>query len=128
MGFGVQFASNCWAWLVGCCIPGILGGGLSSFATNSKGAQLAAVYLVNAITATLIINGHLSPPVKDPPRPLFVVWYSRAKRQNTDLVSRAIDAYEEEMIERAGPVVLTSHRACLDDHEYSRITAKALWF
>ena len=34
----------------------------------------------------------------------------------------AIDAYEEEMIQRAGPAVLTSRRACLDAHEYEKIT------
>ena len=55
VGFGVRYASNRWAWLVACCIPGILGGGLLSFATGHKGAQLAGIYLVNAITATLII-------------------------------------------------------------------------
>jgi len=55
VGFGVRFTSNRWAWLVGCCIPGILGGSLLSFATKSKGAQLAGIYLVNTITATLIL-------------------------------------------------------------------------
>lgn len=55
VGYGVQYTSQRWAWIVACCIPGILGGGLMSFATNSKGAQLAGIYLVNAITATLIV-------------------------------------------------------------------------
>ncbi len=54
-GYGVRYTSNRWAWLVACCIPGILGGGLMSFATNNKAAQLAGIYLVNSITATLII-------------------------------------------------------------------------
>lgn len=36
-------------------------------------------------------------------------------------MAAAIDAYEEEMIERTGPAVLTSRRACLDAHEYGRI-------
>jgi len=38
-----------------CCVPGILGGGLMSFATHNKGAELAGIYLVNAITATLAV-------------------------------------------------------------------------
>ena len=36
-------------------------------------------------------------------------------------MAEAIEAYEEEMIERAGPAVLTSRRACLDAHDYDRI-------
>ena len=55
VGWGVRYTSNRWAWLVACCVPGILGGGLLSFATKSQGAQLAGIYLVNAITATLIV-------------------------------------------------------------------------
>lgn len=55
VGFGIRRTSNRWAWLVACCIPGILGGGLLSFATHNRAAQLAGIYLVNAITATLII-------------------------------------------------------------------------
>lgn len=55
VGFGVRYTSNRWAWFVACCVPGILGGGLLSFATNNRAAQLAGIYLVNAITATLII-------------------------------------------------------------------------
>ncbi|KAL8994334.1 MAG: hypothetical protein Q9169_005661 [Polycauliona sp. 2 TL-2023] len=55
VGYGVRHTSNRWAWIVVCCVPGILGGGLMSFATGSKAAQLAGIYLVNAITATLIV-------------------------------------------------------------------------
>ncbi|TKA72539.1 hypothetical protein B0A49_04233 [Cryomyces minteri] len=56
VGYGVRLTSHRWAWLVACCVPGILGGGLMSFASNhNRAAQLAGVYLVNAITATLII-------------------------------------------------------------------------
>lgn len=33
----------------------------------------------------------------------------------------AIEAYEEEMIRRTAPAVLTSRRACLDAHNYERI-------
>ena len=54
VGYGVRYGANRWAWLVACCVPGILGGGLMSFA-KGKGPQLAGIYLVNAITATLII-------------------------------------------------------------------------
>ncbi|KAI9882089.1 MAG: hypothetical protein M1823_006165 [Watsoniomyces obsoletus] len=55
VGFGVRKTSNRWAWLAGCCIPGILGGGLLSFQQRNKPALLAGIYLVNFIVATLII-------------------------------------------------------------------------
>ncbi|KAL9634909.1 MAG: hypothetical protein Q9204_002818 [Flavoplaca sp. TL-2023a] len=55
VGYGVRHTSNRWAWIVACCIPGILGGGLMSFATSTKAGQLAGIYLVNSITATLIV-------------------------------------------------------------------------
>ncbi|KAL8858714.1 MAG: hypothetical protein Q9178_004802 [Gyalolechia marmorata] len=55
VGYGVRHTSNRWAWIVACCIPGILGGGLMSFATGTKAGQLAGIYLVNSITATLIV-------------------------------------------------------------------------
>ncbi|CAM6109359.1 unnamed protein product [Calypogeia fissa] len=58
VGFGVQFINkgHRWIWLVACCLCGILGGGLMSFAPSSnQAALLAGIYLVNAITATLII-------------------------------------------------------------------------
>lgn len=55
VGYGIRYTSHRWAWLVLCCIPGILGGALLSFATYNRAAQLAGIYLVNAITATLII-------------------------------------------------------------------------
>jgi len=47
-----------------------------------------------------------------------------SEQNGTTLASlaKAIDAYEEEMIGRTGPAVLTSRQACLDAHEYSRIT------
>lgn len=37
----------------------------------------------------------------------------------------AIDAYEDEMITRAAPAVLTSRCACLDAHDYQRLTDKS---
>ena len=56
VGFGVRYTSNRWAWIIACCVPGVLGGGLMSFAPKSnRAAQLAGIYLVNAITATLIV-------------------------------------------------------------------------
>ena len=56
VGYGVRFRSHRWAWLVACCVPGILGGGLLSFApASNRAALLAGIYLINAITATLII-------------------------------------------------------------------------
>jgi hypothetical protein len=56
VGYSVRYTSNGWAWLAACCVPGIIGGGLMSFApSNDRIALLAGIYLVNAITATLII-------------------------------------------------------------------------
>ncbi|KAL8934309.1 MAG: hypothetical protein Q9216_005973 [Gyalolechia sp. 2 TL-2023] len=55
VGYGVRHTSNRWAWIAACCMPGILGGGLMSFYTGSKAGQLAGIYLVNTITATLIV-------------------------------------------------------------------------
>lgn len=37
----------------------------------------------------------------------------------------AVDAYEDEMITRAAPAVLTSRRACLEAHDYQCITDKS---
>ncbi|KAI4121272.1 MAG: hypothetical protein LQ341_007428, partial [Variospora aurantia] len=37
-------------------------------------------------------------------------------------LKQAIDRYEAEMIQRTAPAVLTSRRACLDAHQYDRIT------
>ncbi|PVH89934.1 MFS general substrate transporter [Cadophora sp. DSE1049] len=55
-GVGVRHASHRWAWLLACCLPAILGGGLMSYAPkDNKGALLTGVYLVNAITPTIII-------------------------------------------------------------------------
>lgn len=55
VGYGVRHTSNRWAWIAACCVPGILGGGLMSFDTGNKAGQLAGIYLVNFITATLIV-------------------------------------------------------------------------
>lgn len=56
VGFGVRKTSNRWAWLFACCIPGMIGGALMSFMpSTNRGALLAGIYLVNAITGTLII-------------------------------------------------------------------------
>jgi hypothetical protein len=55
-GYGVRQTSNRWAWLVFCCIPGMIGGGLMSFMPKSnRAALLAGIYLVNAVTGTLIV-------------------------------------------------------------------------
>ena len=60
VGFGVRHFSTRWAFLIACCIPGIIGGGLMSFLPSSKthhdkGGLLAGIYLINFIVATLII-------------------------------------------------------------------------
>lgn len=56
VGFGIRHTSNRWAWIVACCLPGMLGGGLMSFTNKRrKAALLAGIYLVNSIVATLIV-------------------------------------------------------------------------
>ncbi|KAI9681266.1 MAG: hypothetical protein M1817_002548 [Caeruleum heppii] len=56
VGFGIRRVSNRWAWIVGCCVPGIVGGALMSFLPKSnKAGLLAGIYMVNAIVATLTI-------------------------------------------------------------------------
>lgn len=62
VGFGIRKlpSGHRWAWLVACCIPGIIGGGLMSFLPSSKlhankAGLLAGIYLINFIVATLIV-------------------------------------------------------------------------
>jgi len=56
VGFGTRHTSHRWAWLILCCIFGVLGGGLMSYAPrHNKGALLTGVYLVNAVVPTPII-------------------------------------------------------------------------
>jgi H+/gluconate symporter-like permease len=56
VGFGVRYTSHRWAWLVGCCLIAMLGGGLMSFSPSTdRAALLAGIYLVNAVVATLAI-------------------------------------------------------------------------
>ncbi|RMZ79259.1 hypothetical protein DV737_g3531, partial [Chaetothyriales sp. CBS 132003] len=62
VGLGVRYvpAGYRWAWIVLCCIPGMLGGSLMSFLPSSKqhhnkAGLLAGIYLVNFIVATLIL-------------------------------------------------------------------------
>ncbi|KAG0645306.1 Thiamine pathway transporter THI73 [Hyphodiscus hymeniophilus] len=56
VGFGVRHTSHRWAWIVACCVPGMLGGGLMSFAPkHNRAALLAGIYLVNSIVATLTV-------------------------------------------------------------------------
>ena len=55
VGYGIRFTSHCWALLAFCCIPDVLRGALLPFATHNRAAQLASIYLVNAITAALMI-------------------------------------------------------------------------
>lgn len=53
-GLAIRKASNRWAWIVACAMPGIIGGALLSF-METKGGILAGIYLVNTVTATLPI-------------------------------------------------------------------------
>ncbi|KFY12033.1 hypothetical protein V492_04134 [Pseudogymnoascus sp. VKM F-4246] len=56
VGFGVRHSENRWAWLVLCCIPGMIGGGLMSFMpASNRAALLVGIYLVNTITGTLTV-------------------------------------------------------------------------
>lgn len=62
VGFGVRklASGHRWAWIVACCLPGILGGALMSFLPSSKfhankAGLLAGVYLINFVVATLIV-------------------------------------------------------------------------
>ncbi|KAF7596975.1 hypothetical protein BBP40_011341 [Aspergillus hancockii] len=59
VGFGIRKASNRWAWVFICSIPGIIGGALMSFLpkTNRAGV-LIGIYLVNAIVAPLPVIYH----------------------------------------------------------------------
>ncbi len=41
--------------------------------------------------------------------------------ESAEAQERAINAYEAEMIQRAGPAVLTSRKACMDAHDYQCI-------
>ncbi|KAK3688937.1 allantoate permease [Podospora appendiculata] len=55
-GFAVRIQSHRWAWLVGLLACGVLSGGLMRFLpTTNRAGILAAIYLINTITATLPI-------------------------------------------------------------------------
>lgn len=59
VGIGIRKADNRWAWVFGCSIPGIIGGGLMSFLPSSnKAGCLIGIYLVNAIVAPLPVIYH----------------------------------------------------------------------
>ncbi|TKA72540.1 hypothetical protein B0A49_04234 [Cryomyces minteri] len=55
--------------------------------------------------------------------------FSRSPREDiiasTDTPDAAIEAYEVEMIHRTAPAVLASRHACLDAHNYTRITEQS---
>lgn len=56
VGYGIQCTSNRWAWIAAACIPGVIGGSLMSFLhTHQAAGLLAGIYLVNAVTATLVV-------------------------------------------------------------------------
>ncbi|KAJ5910817.1 major facilitator superfamily domain-containing protein [Penicillium subrubescens] len=59
VGIGIRKASNRWAWVFVCSIPGIIGGGLMSFLPkDNRAGVLAGIYLVNAIVAPLPVIYH----------------------------------------------------------------------
>lgn len=59
VGIGIRKASNRWAWVFICSIPGIIGGGLMSFLPkDNRAGILAGIYLVNAIVAPLPVIYH----------------------------------------------------------------------
>lgn len=56
VGYGIRRTSNRGAWIVAACIPGVIGGSLMSFLhTRHVAGLLAGIYLINAITATLVV-------------------------------------------------------------------------
>ncbi|KAK5079276.1 hypothetical protein LTR64_002301 [Lithohypha guttulata] len=62
VGYGVRYlpSGHRWAWIVVCCVPGILGGALMSFLpsgkTNAnKAGLLAGIYLINFVVPILVI-------------------------------------------------------------------------
>ncbi|KAK2864982.1 hypothetical protein FQN49_004032 [Arthroderma sp. PD_2] len=56
IGFAIRYKMFRSVGIVACCIPGILGGALLSFAPETnQGALLAGIYLVNSIVPTLIV-------------------------------------------------------------------------
>lgn len=63
------------------------------------------ILLENLVPALKSSNNGQSPPLTASPSSL----------------KAAIEAYENEMIARTAPAVLTSRRACLDAHDYKRI-------
>ncbi|KAA8645672.1 putative MFS transporter [Aspergillus tanneri] len=59
VGFGIRKASNRWAWILICTIPGIIGAALMSFLPKgNKPGVLIGIYLVNAIVAPLPVIYH----------------------------------------------------------------------
>lgn len=56
VGYGIQRFSNRWAWIATACIPGVIGASLMSFLHSRHViGRLVGIYLVNAITATLVV-------------------------------------------------------------------------
>ncbi|KAF3479891.1 allantoate permease [Arthroderma uncinatum] len=56
IGFAIRYKMFRFIGIIACCIPGILGGALLSFAPQTnQGALLAGIYLVNSIVPTLIV-------------------------------------------------------------------------
>lgn len=62
VGYGIRNMplGHRWAWILICCIPGMLGGALMSFLPSAKvnankAGLLAGVYLINFVVATLIV-------------------------------------------------------------------------
>ena len=70
----------------------------------------------HGITDIALLLEKILPPLQNSSGP------TSSKGSKPKTLQDAIDAYEKEMIQRAGPAVLTSRRACLDAHEYEKIT------
>ena len=68
----------------------------------------------HGITDVSVLLSHLLPLFAETP-----------KTPDTNKLKTIIDAYEHEMMTRTGPAVLTSRRACLDAHDYKKITDKS---
>jgi MFS family permease len=58
-GYGIRYVSHRWAFIVFCCLPGIMGGALMAFLPkHNQSGLLAGIYLVNFVVATLVVIYH----------------------------------------------------------------------
>ena len=73
----------------------------------------------HGITDVALLVDKILPVLKNSSLPAFF------DRSSPQPLRDAIDAYEKEMIQRTGPAVLLSRQACLDAHNYEKITDRS---